>query len=200
MRIIGLTGPAGAGKDTAFEFIRSWGDANGLLIKRDAFADRMKQSAAAAFGVGSSAAVAFCNQLKQPGVTIHIEGLTMPAPDFSGREFLQWYGTEAHREVFGEDFWTGVLFADISNEWKESDCVLVITDVRFPNEADAIYAAGGQVWKIDRPAAEGEAMSHVSELGIPKDQVSVTVANNGTLADLKRAVQTACNLCLGQPA
>lgn len=42
---------------------------------------------------------------------------------------------------------------------------VVISDVRFLNEVDAIRAAGGHVWKIERPGAglTGAAGQHVSE-------------------------------------
>lgn len=42
---------------------------------------------------------------------------------------------------------------------------VVIPDVRFKNEADAIFKAGGDVWRIERPGAglQGEAAKHISE-------------------------------------
>jgi hypothetical protein len=56
-------------------------------------------------------------------------------------------------------------------EWRRDDAPtgrykgVVISDVRFKNEVDAIFKAGGSVWRIERPGAglQGVAAKHVSE-------------------------------------
>lgn len=44
---------------------------------------------------------------------------------------------------------------------------VVITDVRFPNEAEAIIARGGQVWRIERPG-HGPVNGHESETALDR--------------------------------
>jgi hypothetical protein len=69
---------------------------------------------------------------------------------------------------------------------------VVITDVRYPNEAQALRARGFlmvRVWRPRYPAvtvdAEGlAARQHVSETALDGYVPDVTVVNGGTLADL----------------
>lgn len=72
---------------------------------------------------------------------------------------------------------------------------VLITDVRFLNEAQAIKTAGGKVWRVARPV-NYEADSSASVHGSEQEQFTVgmdalvdrTVLNIGTLEDLKGVV------------
>lgn len=202
MKIIGLTGPAGSGKDTACSMALEWCDENDIAAERLAFADPLKCSAAAALGrPGSSAAeaIAFCNMLKQPGVDI-----CMSAPNHSelgpsrftstlitGREFLQLYGTEAHRDVFGQDFWVEVTERKLAERsWTDLD-VVFLTDPRFANEAGMIYEHGGELWHIARPDLDS-VNDHSSEAGLPWTEFDSGLNNDGTLAGLHDKVYSLC--------
>jgi len=77
---------------------------------------------------------------------------------------------------------------------------VVIPDVRFRNEVDAIRAAGGVIWKITRPGAglQGAAGGHVSETeqnSIPSALFGAFLDNNGTLTALESMV----NMLLTKP-
>jgi hypothetical protein len=48
------------------DFIQEWGETNQIRVERDAFADRLKISAAHALGVFENE-LAFCNDLKMYG-------------------------------------------------------------------------------------------------------------------------------------
>lgn len=66
---------------------------------------------------------------------------------------------------------------------------VVIPDVRFRNEVDAIRAAGGKVWRVSRFGAglQGAAAKHQSETEldtIPLDLFTQHVSNNSTLEAL----------------
>lgn len=196
MRIIGLHGKAQSGKDTTFEFIQDWANSQDLLAERDAFADRLKISAARALGFQGPnyECIHFCNDLKyaatidikwnqealdaSPSVTDSWSGWSL-----SGREFLQLYGTEAHREVFDPDFWISQVI-DIDRGILD---LLVITDVRFPNEAEAIKAEGGQIWHILRDGAG--AGDHASEQALDPDLIDCFIHNDGTLEELEDTVR-----------
>lgn len=212
MRLIGINGRLRSGKDTAFEIIKKaceHPDDPGLFrVEREAFADRLKQSAAAALGVPAEDALAFCNMLKTEGtITVNLDSIG--SFEVSGREYLQWYGTEAHREVFGDSFWIDALLP-ISNEHPSRDTreisnkivreqrfpgvdVLVITDVRFTNEATRILRLGGEVWKIEADKRLGPlpADAHPSEHPLPDAFVTHVVPNNGTLEEFERNVREA---------
>lgn len=204
MKIIGLSGRAAAGKDTVFEFIREWGEDQGqmkaeneIAVARDAFADRLKRSAAHAFGVFNDE-IDFCDRLKQRESSVYVamaEGSTIRV---SGREFLQFYGTEAHRDVFGHDFWIEALFdfqdapAAYASGRGQPD-VLVITDCRFPNEAQAVRVRGGEVWEVRRPDHDGgDGIAHVSTSRLPSDLVDACICNDQGLDWLRVETRRMC--------
>lgn len=205
MRVIGLTGKARAGKDTACGFIKDWGETAGFPVERAAFADKLKVSAARALGFEGDTAqcVAFCNELKQTGMDIQI---IRRGPDgaelercLSGREFLQRYGTEAHRDVFDQEFWVSALLDDALPQGPDDPkfgTLLVISDVRFENEARAIRNAGGEVWEVvrdDNPdALAGGPEAHSSEAGVPEELIDRTIVNDHDLAYFEREVRLAC--------
>lgn len=175
-RLIGLHGRAGSGKDTAFEAIWYWGRFR-HIVRREAFADRLKLSAARIFfpDISLAEAVEWCNGLKLCGA------ITAPGNVvLSGREFLQHYGTEAHRNVFAESFWVDAALQG----YGDTDEILVVTDVRFVNEAKAIQDRGGEVWEILRPHVGIAESAHASEQPLPAEMIDHTVVNDGTVDDL----------------
>lgn len=208
--LIGLNGPMQSGKDTVFETMQALSEKpdsrlHKYIFKRDAFADRLKISAARALGVTGSVSdcLIFCNDLKRDGVKIYVENETIEPYssilEITGREYLQRYGTEAHRAVFGEDFWINAVLPNLRDRHnygrkdlrKMKNPVLVITDVRFPNEASAILSAGGEVWRVRRTEADVKAStsSHASERPLASIYVSREVTNDGGFDDLRKEVE-----------
>ena len=60
-----------------------------------------------------------------------------------------------------------------------------ITDVRFPNEAEMIRAAGGKVIKVVRPSLEGkQGDTHASETSLDSIEPDLLLVNDGSLDDL----------------
>lgn len=108
------------------------------------------------------------------------EGLKEKAPGV--RVLLQRLGSDVGREMFGEDFWVDQAFSGIG--WGES---VVFTDVRFPNEAEAIRGRGGVVWNVVRPGV-GVVNGHVSESAMAGFVFDETVVNDGSLDDLREKV------------
>lgn len=189
MKILGITGLARAGKDTTARFVQGWADAHGVTASRDGFADRLKASAAVALGYDGEQPVEFCDSLKREGVTV-----STPFSRISGREFLQRYGTEAHRDIFGSSFWIDVLFDDYASGRKLSPHVLVIPDVRFPNEARAIKDRDGVIWKVERPEAglSDGLEAHASEAGIGDILPNAIIHNDRDLRSLEQTVWALC--------
>ena len=209
MRIIGLTGKARSGKDTSCGFIQTWGERQGFEVARDAFARKLKESVAACFGISAERAVQWCDWLKHDVFIDVREGPTseqarrggegIVRETITGREFLQRYGTEAHRELFDPEFWVNALLDDALPHGPDDplvNTVVVISDVRFENEARAIHNAGGEVWEVvrdDNPdALDGDLAAHVSESGVPHDLIDRVILNNGDLDHLEREVGIAC--------
>ena len=186
MELIGLAGPARSGKDTVADILEDLTDG---AVERDAFADRLKLIAARALGVschpddvGVKGIRRWADRLKEQERLATVGPRGTVTAEISGREFLQRLGAEGIRAVLGDD----VLIDAVP---LERDCdLLVITDVRFENEARRIREAGGQVWRIYRPGTGG--MNHVSEMPLPVDLIDRELDNSGTIADLYETVRS----------
>lgn len=211
MKVIGLAGPAGGGKDTACGFALEWCEEQGIKAARFAFADALKRSAASSLGLHTGgdtgqpvkAAIDLCNKIKQPGVRVQVYQSVSDPEDpptqtdivnISGREFLQFYGTEAHRDVFGREFWVNVIARKLEGADQNDVDVCFLTDTRFPNEAKLVnsYGNNGEVWEVVRPEVEGAVEAHASEAGLPDGSIEFQIRNEGTLDDLRTLVRSVC--------
>jgi hypothetical protein len=99
------------------------------------------------------------------------------------RRLLQDTGVAA-RTLIGEDVWISAALADLDPSEK-----VVVTDVRFKNEAEMIRLLGGQLWRIKRFNTNA-VNDHVSEIDLDGYAVDQIFLNNGTLEDLEVLVQT----------
>lgn len=97
------------------------------------------------------------------------------------RKFLQDLGLGA-RLVFGDDFWVNQTLTGV----KKTDKI-VVSDVRFHSEVDAVHAHGGKLIRIDRPGHS--AHGHVSETALAGfDGWDAVIVNDGTVQDLEAKV------------
>lgn len=130
--------------------------------------------------------------------------------EITPRLVLQWMGTEAGRQVFGDALWTSALIHRI-----DPTLNYVVTDVRFANEVDTIKNAGGAVIRVmrgDEPEWLSDAKRvkkyhpfdysknyldeyittaphiHRSEWDWVNSSLDYTISNNGTLEDLQQQV------------
>jgi hypothetical protein len=99
------------------------------------------------------------------------------------RALLQNLGVGA-RTLFNDQFWVTQGLAGVKNGDK-----VVITDVRFPNEAEAIKSLGGQVWRIKRLGIDA-VNEHISETAMDDYPVDQIFINNGTVEDLMALLKT----------
>lgn len=171
-RIVALSGYARSGKDTVGRILveRGW--------QRRAFADPLRE---AVYRLDPTVPVAGTQQSIARLVDEHgWEVVKDEVP--AARRLLQRMGTEVGRAMFGEDFWIDLAFRGIPDgAW------VVFTDCRFPNEADAAKAAGGQVWRIVRPGHDA-TNAHTSETALDHYPFDRTIVNDGTLDDLRAAL------------
>lgn len=175
--LIGISGGRGSGKDTAYGFIAEWATSQGLTPARRAFADPLKHSFTRIFFPDATLeeALIWCDKIKNNGLINAGDGAAV-----TGRQALQHYGYEAHRELFGDNFWIDQLLPEKNWRMKFSDDgvmpdVCVITDVRYDNEAQRILDAGGTLWKIERDT--GSFDEHTSEAGINNSLIDYTIIN-----------------------
>ena len=169
--IVGLSGKARAGKDSVAQiFVEEFG------FTRLAFADVIKA----------------CVYKLDPIVSL--SGLRLQylvdsngwesAKDFPEvRRLLQVFGSEVGREMIDPQIWIEITMHGIK---KSAD--IVISDVRFKNEAEEIKYQGGEVWRITK--ATGEYIdTHRSETELDEWTFDHYIPNNGTLDDLRREVK-----------
>lgn len=184
--IIGLTGLAGSGKDSVRALLEQHGY-TGL-----AFADPIRDMLRTLFtATGTSTEYMLDRALKEERI---------PNIGTSYRVLAQTLGTEWGRSI-DPNFWLRITGATIDASLQDSfgPVQIVISDVRFPNEADFIRQRGGQIWHVVRPGTQ-PVRAHESEahaLTIPADY---TILNNGTLADLQGTVLRALEWADGMDA
>lgn len=173
--IVGLTGKKGAGKDTAGDYlVREHG------FTRLSFADPLKISAAACWpDVTKEDWDVWKSDLD---VRVEITRDEQVLASVTGRQFLQRYGTEAHREVFGDAFWIENVEQELDeapDSWN-----YVITDARFENEVLALKKFGAVIVSIDRPGVD-MADQHASETSVPEDLIDIHIPNDSTIIALQ---------------
>ena len=143
--IIGITGYAQSGKSTLGELIVHH---NGALHAN--FADLMRN-----FLYAINPLVTPKSRIQDLVDHLGWERAKVGYPEV--RRLMQRLGTDAGRKLFGETFWVDQFFANVG----KTD-LLVISDVRFPNEAQAIKDRGGIIVRIVRDGCE-PVNAHVSE-------------------------------------
>jgi hypothetical protein len=99
------------------------------------------------------------------------------------REMLQNVGVGA-RKLFGDLFWVHQAMTSMALAHPN----IVVTDVRFTNEAETLELNGGQVWRIKRPGVDA-VNDHVSEHELDGYKVKMILKNEGTLDDLRELVR-----------
>lgn len=171
-RLIGLCGPAGAGKDTlADELVAYHG------FERMSFAGPIKQLVADRFGF----------EVKRwedrewkdkPGAAFGCD-VSFAQPIFSPRSWAQWLGTDVVRRI-DPNAWLRVW--EQTYNQRDPKIPTVITDVRFDNEAESIRTRGGVVLQIVRDGAN-PAGAHSSEAGVHPWHIDWTVRNAGSLRE-----------------
>ena len=166
--IVGLTGRARSGKDTAAAIL-----SKKLKVYPLSFADPLKQAAMAMFGITFEMA---------HGIGYDRELIVEPW-GISVREMLQKLGTECARKVFRDDFW--MVRADITLECDMTYVNgFICTDIRFDNEAQWVKDKGGIILSLHR--SQGAiADDHASEKGVSSILIDHYVPNEGTISDLE---------------
>lgn len=181
MKLIGIAGRRRAGKDTAALVLL---DKGFTLIK---FADPLKAMIRTLL---RAAGIEF-NALQQ-----YIEGDQKETPlatlcGKTTRFAMQTLGTEWGRKTLGENLWIQVA---ISRAALSSS--VVISDVRFPNEAAAIKRMGGTIIKVirsEQPLYMDGVDGHASEADTDLISADFTVVNNSTIEDLHKKVLSIAN-------
>lgn len=174
IRIIGITGQMMSGKDTTAEFIQ-FAFCHSTRITWFAYA--LKQMMIEYFGF------TYDDLYTTEGKKRYNEFW-----DMTNREALQKIGTECFRNNFHKDTWLKTMEVNIL---KHPDKLIIIPDVRFPNEAALIRSLDGILLKIVRNTnRDDQQMQHASETEINNIRCDAQIVNQGTRQELFETVLT----------
>lgn len=165
--LIGIAGRARSGKDTVASFIIA-----AVGGYKYSFADPIR-SMLVPLGV----------DMDHPYWKSRKEEI-IPALGVSPRQMMQTLGTEWGRTLINPDLW--MLLAQ--QRLLRSGPGMVISDVRFENEAAWIRKHGGRIIHVVRPDAQA-IEQHVSEDGIEVLDSDAQLFNSGTLEELQISVR-----------
>lgn len=149
IKVIGLSGKAGSGKDYI---------ASRIITPKYGY-------------VPFSIAWQVKASLVAKGVLTYEEAFVTKPPH--ARHLLQAEATESGRDIYGEDMWLRAADAwmrTIYEQWGIQRFVL--SDIRFPNEVEYIKKMGGKVFRIIAPTRVSqspltvEARNHYSETAL----------------------------------
>ncbi len=188
LNYIGIAGPARSGKDTTAAWFLGRG------YRQYSFARPLKDGLCAMLGLDGR----------------HTDGelkeLDLELYGASPRRMMQTLGTEWGRGIINSQIWL-LRATEITEEWLREPGVsgVVISDVRFENEASWIREKGGLLVHLRRTAANGVAMRrrsiferlfslpwrplvsevpHESEAGIEIEAGDALIRNDGTIEEL----------------
>lgn len=187
--LIGLTGLAGAGKDTAADRLCA---AHGF--ERHAFAEPIRDMLTALLvSCGIDYDHLFDRAKKEQ---------PLPHLGMSPRRLMQTLGTEWGRQQLDPQFWircTALTLGlhDLPRSAPVHDRI-VITDVRFAEEAAWIKSFGGVIARVERDGA-GIPGQHVSELQAQHIKATWRIQNNGTVDELHQHIDDMAVYLLPQP-
>lgn len=166
LNLIGIHGPLNGGKDTVATYIQAkFPDRFG----RYAFARPLKEACIAMFGFTME-------QMEDRVLKEQID----PFWNFTPRKAMQLLGTEYGRGMLRDDVWIKRAEQELK-KYVTTSRGLIITDVRFENEAEWIRSYDDAVLLyIEVPGLERDARyNHASEAGITFDQwVDIQITND----------------------
>jgi len=178
MILIGLTGRANAGKSTVARYLCEQHGFDEL-----AFATPIKQALALILREFGTTLEDFEDQARK----------RTPIDDIARtpRELLQTLGTEWGRDRVCDGLWVRILARRLAR--LDYAPAIVVSDVRFANEAQWIRDIGGKVWGVVRPRASAVPAAHASEIGIPPELVDKVLLNDTDVYALRARVDFLMN-------
>jgi len=173
-KVIGITGPAGSGKDTAADFLL---ERLPFGYRKVSFAGPLKEMVATGLGLSH-------DQLygDEKDIVDDVYGITP-------RRIMQTLGTEWGRNLIHPDVWVKVMESLYSRPGYGE---LVIPDVRFENEADFVREHGVLIHIVGRfDNGDSVVEDHVSESGINIDTRDLIIRNDDVIASFHEYIREA---------
>lgn len=187
-KFIGFSGKKGSGKNTAADMLSDYLASNKLSSYHVSFAHTLKSTCINLFGLNPELVFGDDNDkntltnVMWDNLPLEIRNKYSRSGSMTVREVLQVVGTDIFRNMFDNDIWVKAAFNGLP------DCdYIIFTDVRFPNEANAIKAKNGKVIRINRPSNAVDV--HISETALDNYEFDLIISNTGTLLDLERSIK-----------
>ncbi|KAA9327672.1 hypothetical protein F0P96_16985 [Hymenobacter busanensis] len=172
--LIGLAGKRGSGKDTVAHLVQQLEPARDWQIR--SFGDAIKGVCAVLTGETTAP------YYTQPG-----KAELAPTYGLTRGEMLQQVG--AALRAWRGPVWIEALLANLP-----ADHPVVVADIRFPDEADALRARGGVIWRVEGDPLQqrGDGTrddNHPSETAMDEYAAYAAVLRNaGSLDELQKRV------------
>ena len=139
------------------------------------------------------------------------EGLELVKP--TPRFLMQYVGTDLLRNQLHPEIWVTSLMSEYKPQWKEETKVywkerlseypnFIITDLRFPNELEAVKKRGGITIRVNRPCnicggsgyhkmscPVSKSGEHLSETSLDKAEFDYIIDNNSDIESLIKKVK-----------
>lgn len=165
--VIGIAGRARSGKDTVASFILA-----AVGGYRYSFADPIR---AMLVPLGIDMSDPYWQDRKEE---------VIPALGSSPRRLMQTLGTEWGRDTIHPNLWLLLANQRLLNAGPG----MIVSDIRFENEAQWVRNCGGMVIHLFRPDAPN-VEAHASEGGIEVQSRDIQLFNSGTLEELQSSVR-----------
>lgn len=168
MILLGISGKIGCGKTTLAQMLIEQAPIE--VSVRLSFGDNIKRECAAYFGFP----VEWCHSQegKEKKFSMGYPGGDLDASplELTVREALQWYGTD-YRRAHDPEYWLKAMRVQIdrySERYADTDPLIVIDDVRFPDEAELVRSLGGSLVRLDpfEGWTPGSHAEHITETAL----------------------------------
>jgi hypothetical protein len=204
--VVLFCGPAGSGKDTSYEILRTHLLKNCLQecyleISKYSFSSSLKKIVVelsslfidAHFSEDAMDSLEY-KEAYRPEYKLYI-GSNRQSQPFVIRTLLQHVGTDILRKYLGDDIFATAVINKIDKQFKKtSNQIAIITDLRFPNEQNSILEyCNKNEYKcitiyIERNGRIKNS-AHNSESYYNSLHKDIIINNNGTLLDLEDEIK-----------
>lgn len=137
--LIGIIGLQGSGKSTLSEILQ-----NKYNFQIDSFAKPVKDIAQIIFGWDRNLLEGVTKESREWRERVDLYWSEVMGKQFTPRMALQMIGTDFGRNMIGDNVWVESL------KCRSQGKNIVISDVRYPNEAESIKKGGGILIRIER--------------------------------------------------
>tara|TARA_R100000458_G_C8278421_1_gene254547 strand:+ start:7803 stop:8405 length:603 start_codon:yes stop_codon:yes gene_type:complete len=167
-RLIGIAGPMRSGKSSIATYLHGWEEGAKVIPMADAVRDE-------------AARLLYPNHKNSRAKWDSVEQVRKN----DCRPVLQAIG-HGKRTLLGEDYWVDAWMRKYSRMRSYSDALVIVDDVRYPNEVERIIELGGRIVQLkakpetlfDRGASV-ESLKHPSEQSIDFDNLTLREGEMG---------------------